>query len=1098
MSLPHEIIIELTSRCNLDCNFCFNKQDNCRHEELSTHDIFRILDDIVNSGIKAVRFTGGEPFLRTDLCDILKKAKSLDLYVILNTNAFLIDEKNKDYFNYVDLAIFSLHELDRFGTIKEKMKMLEQYRLKIMLATIATPSNIGNIETFYKFIAGINCKNFAEWFILRPIPNNINPKPICKEDIEELYENILRYNKRYNLDIKIANTLPFCAIKKNLRRICKGGGLDSGHTRFVIDCQGNYKRDYFSDCLGNIKDKSILDMWNSPEMSNIRNYKNINPECRNCYLLEKCKGGIGTKEYLCDSNNIKPLASTIIPQDYNKNSMELEINTGFICNNNCRFCIHTDSKFKGNRSFVDIKKDLIDLREICDSVVLSGGEVTIRQDFLDIVRFAKELLYKTIQIRTNGRMFASLGFCKKTIHAGATDFIIKPYGYCEKQHDFMTKSPGSFKQTIKGIKNLNSLGAHVFTKIEDELKQLPDEVCIELINRCSDNCDSCLNQDQNNTPLPFEQFIRIIDDIKRSGIRTVHFTGSEPPLRKDLQEIFKYAKDNCLYVILDTNDALFSNQNFPVLNYVDELLIHFNSLGKKADISKIVIDTKKTNPQTFVKACTTLTIENVRRLEEFYEFIGGQNIDDWSVLRPMPNADNLRPISENTVITAVKKIIELNEKYSNRKNPVHTRIANTVPFCISNEVRVTDACAGGKNDSGYTKIVIDSNGRYKPAHYSSKILGHINENNILEAWNSSYMRDIRNFRRVSYKCRSCRNLQKCKGGLLNEARYAASYYPLDYLVRNNISEGKNNAENNLELRYLTLELTHRCNMSCPICYYHGKEAYASKANDELSCKDYEKFLDTLQQKIPIVLVGGEIFLRKDIMDIIQIIKSKGFPMTIISNGTLINDEQITRMVNLGVDCYVFSLDGDKETNDKIRGQGSFDKTICATKSLITNGVEKKNIIFSSTLSECNINKIESVLTPAKNLGVKLDMHIVSFNNKMPDIDPNVLSNKVRTIQSLANTNNINLDLNKLNSEKVLKSWFSEEDIPSFCGYVNESVMIRPNGDITLCHFIDDVFGNIKEDDIHEVINSDKAKSQRKKINKRLDSACNRCCYLQIE
>ena len=141
----------------------------------------------------------------------------------------------------------------------------------------------------------------------------------------------------------------------------------------------------------------------------------------------------------------------------------VDIKLGFLCNNNCRFCVQADSKCLGNRSFEDIKKDLIDSRKRCEGVVFTGGEVTIRKDFFELVKLAKNLGYKIIQIQTNGRMFSSLDFCKKTIEAGATEFSPALHGYCAEQHDFLTRSKGSFNQTITGINNLKKMGQRVIT-----------------------------------------------------------------------------------------------------------------------------------------------------------------------------------------------------------------------------------------------------------------------------------------------------------------------------------------------------------------------------------------------------------------------------------------------------------------------------------------------------------------------------------------------------------------------------------------------------------------------------------------------------------
>lgn len=154
----------------------------------------------------------------------------------------------------------------------------------------------------------------------------------------------------------------------------------------------------------------------------------------------------------------------------------VDIKTGFICNNNCLFCVQADNKLNGNRSLDEIKKDLADSVERCEGVVLTGGEVTIRDDFFEIVEYAKELGYKTIQIQTNGRMFSSLDFCKKAIEAGATEFSPALHGYCKEQHDFLTRASGSFSQTVKGIKNLKSLGQYVLTNtvvVKPNYRNLP-------------------------------------------------------------------------------------------------------------------------------------------------------------------------------------------------------------------------------------------------------------------------------------------------------------------------------------------------------------------------------------------------------------------------------------------------------------------------------------------------------------------------------------------------------------------------------------------------------------------------------------------------
>ena len=68
----------------------------------------------------------------------------------------------------------------------------------------------------------------------------------------------------------------------------------------------------------------------------------------------------------------------------------VDIKTGFHCNNNCLFCVQAHKKKFGNRTTEEIKKDLTAAKESgCEEVVFTGGEVTIRDDLLELISFAK-------------------------------------------------------------------------------------------------------------------------------------------------------------------------------------------------------------------------------------------------------------------------------------------------------------------------------------------------------------------------------------------------------------------------------------------------------------------------------------------------------------------------------------------------------------------------------------------------------------------------------------------------------------------------------------------------------------------------------------
>ncbi|MCP4133197.1 MAG: radical SAM protein [bacterium] len=143
---------------------------------------------------------------------------------------------------------------------------------------------------------------------------------------------------------------------------------------------------------------------------------------------------------------------------------KVDVKFGFLCNNKCRFCVQGNKReLYGDIPFHEVIATMETARERSDSIVFTGGEVTIKKDFLIVLEKARELGFSKIQIQSNGRMFASKEFCRETIAAGATEFALALHGFSPELHDFLTLADGSFYETASGIKNLKELEQYVGT-----------------------------------------------------------------------------------------------------------------------------------------------------------------------------------------------------------------------------------------------------------------------------------------------------------------------------------------------------------------------------------------------------------------------------------------------------------------------------------------------------------------------------------------------------------------------------------------------------------------------------------------------------------
>ncbi|MBN1689271.1 MAG: radical SAM protein [Candidatus Omnitrophica bacterium] len=149
---------EITYRCNLNCAMCYTNSRNTPEqisEELSTAEIFRILDELTQAGCLELTLTGGEPLARPDFLEIYQRAASKGFLITLFTNATLLDKRALDAFkSYPPYLIeISLHGVtpstfesvtrkkDSFAKCMSAIKELHKNHFNLLLKATATTLN---------------------------------------------------------------------------------------------------------------------------------------------------------------------------------------------------------------------------------------------------------------------------------------------------------------------------------------------------------------------------------------------------------------------------------------------------------------------------------------------------------------------------------------------------------------------------------------------------------------------------------------------------------------------------------------------------------------------------------------------------------------------------------------------------------------------------------------------------------------------------------------------------------------------------------------------------------------------------------------------
>ncbi len=232
------------------------------------------------------------------------------------------------------------------------------------------------------------------------------------------------------------------------------------------------------------------------------------------------------------------------------------------------------------------------------------------------------------------------------------------------------------------------------------------------------------------------------------------------------------------------------------------------------------------------------------------------------------------------------------------------------------------------------------------------------------------------------------------------------------------------------------DLTSACNLRCIHCLYNDSEY---SAQNDLSTIEAMNLADSLINDFRIsgiILTGGEIFLRKDTLDIIRKFKENNVSVKIATNATLLNDYQIdclAEMFNPYVDGMQISLDGaTAETYQKIRKTPLFEKVITNIKKLADNGI---TITIACTVNTVNYNEIEDVYKLSNGLGVNCFVagRMYAFNESHENL---VLSD--RNLMLLA-SRLLKLDTSKCNTQ-LLTGLFSIMElfrIPEVCEILKE-------------------------------------------------------------
>jgi radical SAM protein with 4Fe4S-binding SPASM domain len=285
---------------------------------------------------------------------------------------------------------------------------------------------------------------------------------------------------------------------------------------------------------------------------------------------------------------------------------------------------------------------------------------------------------------------------------------------------------------------------------------------------------------------------------------------------------------------------------------------------------------------------------------------------------------------------------------------------------------------------------------------------------------------------------------------------------------------------NHHLQYVFLEITKRCNLDCLHC---GSDCKKEVQSAELTTDSWIKIITYLKnrfsQSISFVITGGEPIMNIDVYKIGSFIHQNGMRWGMVTNGMMLNSDNLDNLINSGISSITLSLDGLADSHNWLRNNKSaFARTIEALKIIALSDIKFRDVV--TCVSPKNFDELDRIAKLLIEFGIPNWRLFRIFPSgrarnvdelKLSFEDTGKLLDWIKKNKSIYKRKGLNLNLScegwvPFEQDKELR------DFPFFCRSGINIASILSDGTITGCsnnsagfhvgNIMKDNFGNLWE------------------------------------
>lgn len=329
------------------------------------------------------------------------------------------------------------------------------------------------------------------------------------------------------------------------------------------------------------------------------------------------------------------------------------------------------------------------------------------------------------------------------------------------------------------------------------------------------------------------------------------------------------------------------------------------------------------------------------------------------------------------------------------------------------------------------------------------------------------------------------------------------------------------------------EATMRCNLHCEFCYVGTLLNIEGEWRQELP-------LDTLRRAFPeqrglqVSLTGGEIFMRKDILDVMEVFKEKGYVCGYLTtNGTIINEERaeaLARLASAGFLKHIsVSIDGPGEMHDRARGvKGTFERTSAGLRRLqdaARRAGAPLRVSVNTTVAHETLAALTDMVDVAGELGVDAiglnhlmfstpdevaetvrligadDASVIStFVTTDPGLDPERVGHQVDRLAARCREQGVRFDMRPKVKPAILEAYYTPGTrLEGRCLYPFLFARVSFSGKAYFCPFIRIEVGDLTTQSLEEVWTGERYVTLRRTLAENgIFPVCRRCCKVELQ